>query len=110
MMPNYTQFRDWMRDMASTLDEATFFDGFTQLSYIFWVNDGYIGCVELARDKMFVDCCKTVARLGSNFFDKELQIVYTSLHVSIYNYGLGYSDKHDKKKDCWEAWRDLIDY
>ena len=28
-MPNSTQLSDWMQDMASTLDKATSFDGFT---------------------------------------------------------------------------------
>ena len=33
-IPNSTHFSDWMRNVASTLDEATYFVGFNKFSYM----------------------------------------------------------------------------
>ena len=66
--------------------------------------------MDLAQDTTVVDHWKLVVRLESKHFDKYNQILYTSLHIVITNYGLRYCDKHETRKNLRAAWRDLLDY
>ena len=98
MMPKIRQFSKWMQNMVSTLDEATYFGGFTLFSHMVRETDGYIDYVYLAQDTTFVDCCKVVARLEGKHFEEDNQTFYTSLRIFIANCGIGYCVNHNTKK------------
>ena len=52
-----------MRNVASTLDEATYFDGFTPFTYMVRESGGYEDQMDMSQDTTFSYHCKAVDKL-----------------------------------------------
>ena len=70
-IPNSAQFSYWLQNVASNLDKATSFYGFTMFRYIVREGYGHEDHTDLAQDTAFVDHCKVVARLEGKHFDED---------------------------------------
>ena len=88
-----------MINVASILNKIYNLYEFTSFSYIVRENDGYVDHVEFSQGPTFADSQNAVERLDGKNFDKDNQILYTLLCISVTNCGLIYCEKHKTKKN-----------